>query len=109
MPIDTPMPSSDAASGLSRRGLIKNAAGAGAAGLAAGVLLNAAAGSAQAAEPSPEELSEQAAAAGAADAAGPLIIHVRDTRTGEIDIFHGEEHRSVQDRKLAAALLRAAD
>ncbi|MFC1401953.1 MULTISPECIES: hypothetical protein [Streptacidiphilus] len=109
MPVDTPMPTSDSESGLSRRGLIRNAAAAGATGLAAGVLVNAMAGSAQAHEPSPGQGPEQGAATTVADASAPLIVHVRDARTGEIDIFHGEEHRSVQDRKLAAALLRAAD
>ncbi|MFC1415777.1 hypothetical protein [Streptacidiphilus cavernicola] len=110
MSLDTP-PSeteaeADTPSGLSRRGLIRNAAGAGAATLAAGALLSAATGIAEAAEPghAPAGAAHEAPANGAET----LIVHVRDVRTGEIDIFHGHHHRTVRDRALTAALLRAA-
>jgi len=96
----------DADPGFSRRGLIRNAAGAGAAGLAAGLLLNASAGSAQAAEP--DQGSHGARPEAAHDRQETLIVHVRDARSGELDIFHGQRHHRVLDRKLAAALLHAA-
>lgn len=104
---DTPLPGSDAGSGLSRRGLIRNAAGAGAAGLAAAALVNATAGSATAAAP---DLAGASAAEHPSAAAGEesLIVHVRDARTGEMDVFRGEGRHTVRDRALAAALIRAA-
>ena len=107
MSLDTPLPESDtdSPSGLSRRGLIRNAAGAGAATLAAGALLTAATGIAEAAEPGHVAAAGHRAPAGAEET---LIVHVRDARTGELDIFHGHHHRTVRDRELAAALLRAA-
>jgi hypothetical protein len=109
MSLDTPLPETvtDGPSGLSRRGLIRNAAGAGAATLAASALLTAATGIAAAAEPSSTagHANGHQAPAGAEET---LIVHVRDARTGEIDIFHGHHHRTVRDRELTAALLRAA-
>ena len=41
-------------------------------------------------------------------AAEPVIAHVRNARTGEIDIFRGETQTRVHDRELAALLTRAA-
>lgn len=106
MSSNAPLPDPQDESGMSRRGLIRNAAGVGAAGLAAGVLINTATGSAAAAEPqnTPAHSPEQAAP----QTGETLIVHVRDTRTGDLDVFHGDQHRSVTDRELAAALLRAA-
>jgi len=110
MAIESPAPENDTASALSRRGLIRNAAGAGAAGLAAGVLLNAA--PASAATPG---RAEPDAAPGAAAAAGqraavtePLIVRLPAAGSDALDIFHGEEHRQVHDAGLAAALRKAA-
>jgi hypothetical protein len=40
--------------------------------------------------------------------AGPVIAHVRDARTGEIDIFRGVTQVRVHDVALAAVLTRAA-
>ncbi|MFC1413989.1 hypothetical protein ACEZCY_32935 [Streptacidiphilus sp. N1-12] len=111
MSLATPIPDaesgSDTPSGLSRRGLIRNAAGAGAAGLAAGALLSAATGIAAAAEPA-DATAHAAAEHAPAGAEETLIVHVRDARTGQVDIFHGHRHRTVTDRALTAALLRAA-
>lgn len=36
-----------------------------------------------------------------------MIVHVRDARTGRLDLFSGEKHHAVQDPALAAALVRA--
>ena len=112
MSLDSPLPESlpetPEPSALSRRGLIRNAAGAGAVGLAAGVLLNSAAGSA-AAEPSRADEVRAASPAQAVDTvAEPLIVHLRDPKSGELDVFHGEQHRRVLDPALAAALRNAA-
>ncbi len=35
-------------------------------------------------------------------------MHVRDARSGEIDVFRGTSHTRVQDRELAARLVRAS-
>lgn len=105
MSIDAAVPESDAPSGVSRRGLIRNTAGVGAAGLAAGVLLSAGAGPAQAAE---VHTAEPAANEHAPAHTETLIVHVLDARTGELEIHHGKAHRTVYDRKLTSALLHAA-
>jgi hypothetical protein len=36
------------------------------------------------------------------------VVHVRDARTGELDVFRGTSQFRLQDRELAARLLRAA-
>jgi len=78
---------------LSRRSVLRGAAGAGAAGLAAGAL-GAAAG--------------HGAAAQAATAEGPLVVHVRDARTGDIEVFSGTSQTRLRDRDLATRIARAA-
>jgi hypothetical protein len=85
--------------GLSRRGLMRSAAGVGAATVAAGFLAGA--------------LAEPAAAvgtdhAGPADThAEPIVAHVHDARTGQVDLFVGTRHIRVNDHELAARLSRA--
>lgn len=37
----------------------------------------------------------------------PWTVHVRDARTGEIEIFHGTSSTRVRDRALAAQIVRA--
>lgn len=99
MSLDTPVPETAADPGLSRRGLIKNATAVGAVGLTAGLLAGLGSGSAQA-EPEADDRAM------AADPAQPTVVHLRDARTGELDIFHGDRHHRVKDRELATALLR---
>jgi nitrous oxide reductase len=92
----------------SRRSLLRTAAGAGAAGLAAAAGLASwpararpaatGAGAGQAGEPG----------AATATAAQPVVVHVRDVRTGEMDIFAGTSQTRVHDHALAARLARAA-
>ncbi|MGF1428313.1 twin-arginine translocation signal domain-containing protein [Kitasatospora sp. LaBMicrA B282] len=95
---------------LSRRRLIRGAAAAGAAGVAANLLLAADPAAAQAEHPDrpghPEH-PHPAAHPEPAPPAEPLIVHLRDARTGALDLFSGDHHRQVQDPALAAALLRA--
>jgi hypothetical protein len=38
----------------------------------------------------------------------PVVVHVRDPRTGQIDLFVGKKHVSVSDRALTARILDAA-
>ncbi|HEX5402219.1 MAG TPA: hypothetical protein VFX16_07955 [Pseudonocardiaceae bacterium] len=83
--------------GLSRRGLMRSAAGVGAATVAAGFLASA--------------LADPAVAASRPDAVPtttePVVAHVSDARTGQIDLFVGTRHVRVHDHELAARLIRA--
>jgi hypothetical protein len=91
--------------GPSRRSVLYGAAGLAGAGLAAtaiGTIAPAAAASAAAA---PRAHAGQAA--GASNAAGPVIVHVRDLRSGEMDVFAGESKTRLRDPGLAAKLAHA--
>ncbi len=96
--------------GPSRRRVLRGAAGAGAAGLAAAVVTGAAM------TPALAETSRAAASSGpgARDAAAsdgvsePVVVHVRDVRSGEMDVFAGTRHIRLRDVDLAARLARAA-
>ncbi len=82
-------------SGVPRRLVLKGAAGAGLAVAAAGAVLDASA--------------PAGAATRHSSAHGPVVAHVRDARTGEIEIYSGERQVTVHDRALAARLLDIAD
>ncbi len=87
---------------VTRRSLL-GAAGAGAAGIAAASFMGAAlpaAASTRAAEPR--------GAAAEAGESEPVVVHVRDAATGEMDVFRGTTHTRVRDRELAARLVRAS-
>jgi hypothetical protein len=98
---------------VSRRAMLRTAAGASAAGLVAGGAF-AALPAAAAARPSRSQPSVDRTGRSAAgtthDAAahpgreddGPLVIHVRDARTGEMDIFAGTTRTRLRDPELAA-------
>jgi hypothetical protein len=96
----------NAPSPMSRRSLIKHATVAGAATVAAGLVLNTGlAETAAAAAPKHSRTPE----AGAPERAGePFMVRVVDARTGELDIFHGHRHHKVRDQKLVNELLRVA-
>jgi hypothetical protein len=81
--------------------MLRTAAGAGAASLVAGGVLGAIPAAATA------DAAARTADAGAADAAGPLVVHVRDLRTGDMDIFAGTSMTRLRDRALAARLAEA--
>jgi hypothetical protein len=95
----------DAPSPMSRRGLIKHATVAGAATVAAGLVLNTGLAGAAAAAGKP---SGEPAHAVPEKTSEPFMVRVVDARTGELDIFHGHRHHRVRDQKLVAELLRAA-
>lgn len=94
---------------LSRRSVLRTAAGA---GLAAGALATTglpalAATTRTAADPA----SRHGAGAdphAATTAHEPIVVHLRDARTGEIDIFRGTSQTRVHDHALAAQLIRAS-
>jgi hypothetical protein len=104
---------------VSRRAMLRTAAGASAAGLVAGGAF-AALPAAAAARPSRSERSadrtgrsaistaQDAAAHRDGEADGPLVIYVRDLRTGEMDVFAGTTRTQLRDPELAARLARAS-
>lgn len=90
--------------GHSRRSLLKGAATVGAAGIATAALAGAAlpaAASSRSAAPA------RTAAAAPAQGSEQVVVHVRDTATGEMDVFRGTTCTRVRDTQLAARLLRA--
>jgi hypothetical protein len=91
--------------GLSRRSVLWGAAGAGAAGIAATAFIGSAGHPATPAEP-----ETRGAATPAADAAttDQIVVHVRDARSGEIDVFRGTSQTRLHDPELAARLVRAS-
>ncbi len=94
-------------SGMSRRAMLRGAASAGAVGLAGAALLGGPAAAAMAATRRPAAGHRDQA--GTADqSADSVVVHVRDLRTGEIDLFSGTSHTRIHDRDLANRLARAS-
>ena len=91
-----------AKAGFSRRGLLRSAGGIGIAGVAAGMLIDTTGAMASAATVTP------AASHTPASAGTPLVAHVHDARTGEVDLYSGEQHVRVHNPALARALAQAA-
>jgi len=85
---------------MSRRSVLQGAATAGAVGLAATALGAAVSPASAATRPSSPR--------GAANAAsGPLVVHVRNAKSGDIEVFHGTSKTRVRDKDLAARIARA--
>ena len=55
----------------------------------------------------PHDASTHAAGDGARDDEA-VVVHVRDFRRGEMDVYRGTSHVRVTDRDLAARLARAS-
>jgi hypothetical protein len=93
----------------SRRSVLRGAAGAGAAAIAASAL-------ASAAVPLPAVAATRERHTAVPDAglpadagqAEPVVVHVRDIASGEIDVFRGTTQTRLHDRELAARLARAS-
>jgi len=109
------MPSHDAqhepAERMSRRSLLQGAAAAGAAGLAVtalGAAVNPAAAAASTRTPA-RAAAPAAAQAGSVpkDTTGPVVVHVRDAKSGDIEVFSGTSQTSLRDKDLAARIVRA--
>ena len=102
------MPSQDAKhAGLSRRSLLQGAATAGAAGLAVtamGAAAPAMAATATATATATAPAADQAD--GHDTAAGPIMVHVRDARSGDIEVFAGTSQTRLRDKDLAARIAR---
>ncbi len=88
---------------LSRRSLLQGAATAGAAGLAVTAI-------GSAASPAFAATNRPAATENHSDApthAGPIMVHVRDAKTGDIEVFSGTSKTRLRDQDLAARIARA--
>jgi hypothetical protein len=107
------MPSHDAkraSAKLSRRSLLQGAATAGAAGLAV-TALGAAASPALAATgpvPAGRPSAGQPRSGGEMPASsGPIVVHVRNAKSGDIEVFSGTSQNRLRDKDLAARIARA--
>jgi hypothetical protein len=92
----------------SRRAVLRSAAAAGLAATAVtsggGTALAAVARSAQS-----QASAGHPAGDGVPDHDGEaIVVHLRDARSGEIDLFHGTRQLRLHDRELAARLIRAS-
>ncbi len=97
----------------SRRSVLRGAAGVGAAGIAATAFAGLG-GRALAATAKPAAASDTSQAIRPHEA-GPelaesdqIVVHLRDARTGQIDLFRGTSQVRVRDTDLAARILQAS-
>ena len=88
--------------GPSRRTLLRGAAGIAGAGLAASTVAGAVAGPALA-----TTASAAAATGGGETGHGPVVVHVRDAASGEMEIFSGTSQVKIRDPHIAAKLVKA--
>ncbi|HEY6296920.1 MAG TPA: hypothetical protein VIX15_14755 [Streptosporangiaceae bacterium] len=86
---------------LSRRSLLQGAATAGAAGLAVTALGAANPALAATNRSSAPSLDE------AKTPAGPIVVHVRDAKSGDIEVLSGTSATRMRDKDLAARIVRA--
>jgi hypothetical protein len=97
----------------SRRAVLRGAAGAGVAGVAASALAGLPASQALAStahRPTRSASARPSAAGPAAGDAGQVqdvVVHLRDVRSGEMDIFSGTNQARLRDPDLAGRLVRA--
>ena len=88
----------------SRRSVLHGAAGLAGAGLAATVMAGTLAAPASA---SAAPRTHPGRAAGVSSTDEPVIVHVRDVRSGEMDVYVGENQVRLRDPGLAARLTHA--
>jgi hypothetical protein len=94
--------SAEPGSGLSRRSVLQGAATAGVAGLAA-TAIGTAASPALAATSRPPAAAEP----GRSGRSDPIVVHVRNARSGDIEVFSGTSLTRLRDKDLAARIARA--
>jgi secreted PhoX family phosphatase len=96
---------------MSRRSLLQGAAAAGAAGLAVtafGAAMSPAASASTTASSAPAHGDLKASAGGDVKApAGPVVVHVRNAKSGDIEVFSGTSQTRLRDKDLAARIVRA--
>src|SRR5438445_10648597 len=91
---------------LSRRSLLQGAATASAAGLAV-TAVGAAASPAWPPTRRPSAPGQQHGSGEAKMPAGPIMVHVRDAKAGDIEVFSGTSQTRLRDKDLAARIARA--
>lgn len=98
------------ASAVSRRTLMKTAAGAGVAAAAVGIVGVAHASGApkQAATATLAGAPLTVGETAQATAAGPIVVHVTDVRAGTLEVFADDSRTQIHDVDLAARIARAA-
>lgn len=90
---------------MSRRSVLAGAAGAGVAGLAVTALAGTPAlAASRAREPAARNLDRADEPA----SAEPVVVHVRDLHTGQMDVYRGTSYVRINDRQLAAQLARVS-
>src|ERR1700722_16890849 len=108
-PAASPAVSADDEPGrVSRRSVLRGAAGAGAAGLAMTAFAGPALAAARPARPGADAASAPAAHADDVSDVEDVVVHVRNVRSGELDVYRGTSHVRVTDRDLAVRLARAS-
>jgi nitrous oxide reductase len=100
MPSKDAQRASDQGRRMSRRSLLQGAATAGAAGLAVTAM-------GAAASPAFAATSQPAATDRPLTHDGPIVVHVRDAKTGDISVFSGTSETQLRDKDLAARIARA--
>jgi hypothetical protein len=93
---------------ISRRSALRRGAAAGIAGAALVATGGPALAAALPSRSAAHDGARGAAAEPAAHTAEPIIAHVRNARTGEIDVFKGTSQTRLHDPALAALLIRAS-
>ncbi len=91
---------------LSRRSLLQGAATAGVAGLAV-TTIGAVASPALAATSRQSAPGQSQSHDDARTAAEPIVVHVRDAKSGDIEVFSGTSQARLRDKDLAARIARA--
>ena len=92
----------------SRRSVLRVAAGAGAAGVAATALSRIPGTLAGHARPGRDDAGAEPARPLGEHPGEPIVVHVRDASAGSIEIFHGTSVTELSDRDLAARIVRAS-
>jgi hypothetical protein len=106
MPSHDPQPAQ--VEGVSRRSVIRGAATAGAAGLAVTALGGALSPAAHAStRPAGSTRPAASAPADTSVSSGPIVVHVRNARSGDIEVFSGTSQTRLHDTDLAARIVRA--
>jgi hypothetical protein len=88
---------------MSRRTLLRGTAAAGAAGLAVAAV----AGPASAAPSRPAAPDQRNDPGQATLPLEPIVVHVRDAKSGDIEVFRGTSQTRLRDQDLAARIARA--
>jgi predicted nicotinamide N-methyase len=89
---------------VSRRSVLRGAAGAGAVGIAAVAGAGTVIAATRPAEAAAATAATTPTATGVANA-GPLVVYLRDAATGEMEVFAGASQARFRDPALAARLL----